>query len=98
MGERLKKIKIDDIYSSPYNRAVYTARPTADAKKKEMNRTAISSMRTAIKKAKIAIKNNEGKEEAVNNAIKLIDKNASNGLIHANKAAREKSRLMKASK
>ena len=36
LGERLKKIKIDDIYSSPYNRAVYTARPTADAKKKEI--------------------------------------------------------------
>jgi small subunit ribosomal protein S20 len=73
-------------------------RVKTDAKKREMNRTAISSMRTAIKKAKIAIKNNEGKEEAVNNAIKLIDKNASNGLIHANKAAREKSKLMKINK
>lgn len=73
-------------------------RVKTDAKKKEMNRTAIASMRTAIKKAKLAIKSNEGKDEAVKNAIKLIDKNASNGLIHSNKAAREKSRLMKASK
>ena len=55
-------------------------------------------MRTAIKKAKIAIKTNEAKDEAVKNAIKLIDKNVSSGLIHANKAAREKSRLMKAAK
>ena len=73
-------------------------RVKTDAKKREMNRTAISSMRTAIKKAKVAIKNDEAKDEAVKHAIKLIDKNVSSGLIHSNKAAREKSRLMKAVK
>ena len=67
-------------------------------KSRQYNAAMKSRVRKAIKKAKIAIKNNEGKDEAVNNAIKLIDKNASNGLIHANKAAREKSRLMKANK
>ena len=60
-------------------------RVKTDAKKREMNRTAISSMRTAIKKAKIAIKTNEAKDEAVKNAIKLIDKNVSSGLMKAAK-------------
>ena len=72
--------------------------PNIKSAKKRVKTDAISSMRTAIKKAKIAIKTNEAKDEAVKNAIKLIDKNVSSGLIHANKAAREKSRLMKAAK
>ena len=71
-------------------------RVKTDAKKKLMNKDAISSMRTAIKKAKIATKeNNKEAKELVNAAITKIDKTASKGLIHKNKASRAKSKLMK---
>lgn len=72
-------------------------RVKTDAVKKDSNRNQKSSMRTAIKKAKINIKN-ENKESlvtSVNDATKKIDKAVSSGLIHKNKAARDKSRLMK---
>ena len=54
-------------------------------------------MRTAIKKAKNEIKNNnkEQVESTLKTAIKKIDKALSSGLIHKNKAARAKSKLMK---
>lgn len=72
-------------------------RVKTDLKKKERNNTDVSSMRTAVKKAKLEIKNNN-KEEAqakLQVAIKKIDKAVSSGLIHKNKAARDKSKLMK---
>ena len=56
-----------------------------------------ASMRTAIKKTEKAVKAGE-KEMANENlkvAIKRIDKAVSSGLVHKNKAAREKSRLTK---
>lgn len=56
-----------------------------------------SDLRTAVKKANIAIENKD--QEAVKdlliNATKKLDKAASKGVIHKNKAARLKSRLMK---
>jgi small subunit ribosomal protein S20 len=66
-------------------------------KKRVLNRIVRGSTRTQIKKARVAIV--EGKKESaveeVNKAIKLLDRAASNGVIHKNNAARRKSRLMK---
>ena len=54
-----------------------------------------SAMRTAVKKvvALIAAGQKDAAKEAFNNAQVLLDRAASNGLIHKNKAARHKSRL-----
>ena len=52
-------------------------------------------MRTAVKKALAA--KSEGSDNAqdlLNNAIKLVDKANQSNLIHTNKAARLKSKLM----
>ncbi len=54
------------------------------------NRTVRSEMRTLLK----AAKESGGDTETVA-AIKKIDKAAAKGVIHANKASREKSRLQK---
>lgn len=73
-------------------------RVKTDAKKRIQNRDNISSMRTSIKKAKAEIKNNnkEQTDLRVKEAIKKIDKALNTGLIKKNKAARDKSKLMKA--
>ncbi|EUJ17671.1 30S ribosomal protein S20 [Listeria kieliensis] len=53
-----------------------------------------SAMRTAIKKVEEAAANNaDNKEELFVAASKKIDTAVSKGLIHKNKAARDKSRL-----
>ncbi len=66
-------------------------------KKAENNTVVTSSMRTAIKKCEKAIvsKDKEAATTTLNTAIKRVDKAASSGLVHKNKAAREKSRLTK---
>lgn len=72
-------------------------RVITSAKKSTNNNIGKASMKTAIKKSEKAIKANN-KEEANENlkvAIKRIDKAVASGLIHKNKAAREKSRLTK---
>ena len=73
-------------------------RVKTDALKNKSNKSNISSMRTAIKKVRLEVK--EGNKEQANasmkDAIKKIDKAASSGLIHKNKAARDKSKVMKA--
>ncbi|WP_339022313.1 30S ribosomal protein S20 [Spiroplasma endosymbiont of Crioceris asparagi] len=60
------------------------------------NRAFKSQVKTAIKKAMIA-KEAKVKESAelINLAVSLIDKSVTKGVYKANKAAREKSRLMK---
>jgi ribosomal protein S20 len=73
-------------------------RVKTDAKKKVANKNNASSMRTAIKKVKAEIKN-ENKELATakfNEANKKIDKAVKAGVIKKNTAARNKSKLMKA--
>ena len=72
-------------------------RVITDAKKKVQNKDNISSMRTSIKKANSAIKdgNKDNITKDVASAVKKIDKTLSSGLIHKNKAARLKSKLMK---
>lgn len=72
-------------------------RVITSAKRKEQNNVVESSMKTAMKKFEKAVKAND-KEQAeveLNTAVKRIDKAVSSGLVHKNKAAREKSKLMK---
>jgi len=72
-------------------------RVKTDLVKKERNKAELASMKTAMKKVKVAVKENN-KDEAVsllNNANKKIDKAVTSGLIHKNKAARDKSKLAK---
>lgn len=69
----------------------------SDAKKAIDNRSQNSAMKTAIKNVEKEAKHgsNESVGEKLKVAIKTIDKACSSGLIHKNKAAREKSRLTK---
>lgn len=72
-------------------------RVKTDAVKKERNRDKIASMRTAIKKVKLASKQGDKNlaEENLKVANKKIDKAVKSGLVHKNKAARDKSNLSK---
>lgn len=72
-------------------------RVITSAKKNANNTLGRSSMKTAIKKSERAIKaeNKALADENLKIAIKKIDKACASGLIHKNKAAREKSRLTK---
>lgn len=66
------------------------------ATKTAQNKAAKSALKTTIKKANIAIETNAAdKAEAVKVAIKKIDQAAAKGLLHKNKAARNKSALVK---
>ena len=72
-------------------------RMRSSVKKTEVNTIIDSSMRTAIKKFEKEVKAGN-KEQASNNlniAIQRIDKAMTAGLVHKNKAARLKSRLVK---
>ncbi len=60
------------------------------------NKAQVNSARTAIKKFEKAVENNDSnQEELYQQAVKLVDKAKSSGLIHQNKANRIKSRLAK---
>lgn len=60
------------------------------------NAAQLSTMRSAIKKFKAAQASGaENAAELLKAATRAIDMGASKGLIHANKAARDKSRLNK---
>ena len=60
------------------------------------NKSANTALKTAIKKAHVAVENNAAdKEAAVKFAIKKVDQAAAKGLIHKNNAARKKSALAK---
>ena len=73
-------------------------RVKTDAIKKERNKDKIASMRTAIKKVKMAAKQGDKSlaEESLKTANKKIDKAVKSGLVQKNKAARDKSKLNKA--
>lgn len=66
-------------------------------KEKKLNNTYRSSMRTAMKNVeKMVAENNKEKAiDALNTAIKRIDKAGSKGIVHKNYVARNKSRLTK---
>ena len=64
-------------------------------KRRVQNRVYRASARTAVKKARVAVDAaNPESEKSVLNAIQALDKAAAKGTIHANNAARRKSRLM----
>ena len=67
-------------------------------KKGTANKAVISRMKSSIKNVeKDAKQGSKTIKENLNIAVKNIDKACSSGLIHKNKAAREKSRLTKMS-
>ena len=72
-------------------------RMRSSVKKTDVNTLITSSMRTAIKKFERVVKegNKEEASNKLNIAIQRIDKAMSSGLVHKNKAARLKSRLIK---
>lgn len=61
------------------------------------NKSAMSAMRTGIKKVETAIEagDKEAAQAAFKGAASLIDRVQQKGVIHANNAARKKSRLNK---
>ena len=64
------------------------------ATKNLQNKMVASNLKTVIKKAELAIANDdENKAEAVRYAVKKIDQASAKGLIHKNNAARKKSAL-----
>ena len=62
---------------------------------RQLNASQRSNMRTSIKKVINAIKagDRDTAKKAYDEAVPVIDKAAGKGLMHANKAARHKSRL-----
>ncbi|MCK8607326.1 MULTISPECIES: 30S ribosomal protein S20 [Apilactobacillus] len=69
-------------------------RVKTNEKANKRNASQLSVMRTAVKKFESAnAKGAENVEELFNNAISALDRAKSKGLIKANKAARDKSRL-----
>ena len=64
--------------------------------KRLRNRPYRSACRTLVKKAELAIIDGDqaAAEEAVVRAVSMRDRTAGKGLLHANHAARRKSRLM----
>jgi small subunit ribosomal protein S20 len=64
--------------------------------RRDRNRSIKSRTRTALGKALAAIQDDASTaEEAVRNAVSALDRAAQAGVIHANAAARGKSRLLK---
>ncbi len=65
-------------------------------KRRDLNRVFRGSARTALKKARTAIQSGDVDEAlaATQIATKALDKAAAKGVMHKNKAARQKSRLM----
>lgn len=66
-------------------------------KKRLANIMRKSALRTAVKKCRLAIQNNDpNAKELLNKAIKALDKAATKNVIHKNTASRTKSRLTRA--
>lgn len=65
-------------------------------KRRERNRMVRGQARSALRKARMAIQTGEMEEARVATmaAAQALDKAAAKGVIHKNKAARQKSRLM----
>lgn len=63
--------------------------------KAQRNKSTNSALKTAIKKANIAIETDAAdKDELVKAAVKKIDQAQAKGILHKNNAARKKSALM----
>jgi len=72
-------------------------RARQNLKRNERNRQQRSRMRTILKSAETAIAQKDGEKAktCLLDAVRILDKSASKGLIHRNKAARKKSILTK---
>ena len=77
------------------NTAQATKRARQAEKNRQLNASQRSNMRTTIKKVIAAIEagDRDAAKQAYDSAVPAIDRAAGKGLIHANKAARHKSRL-----
>lgn len=66
-------------------------------KRKEINRSNRSKLRTSIKKVRAALTSSDkaASSEQLLSTVSLIDKAVNKGIIHRNTAARHKSRLTK---
>jgi small subunit ribosomal protein S20 len=73
------------------NHASAKKRLRRDTKKRVANKSAVSALRTFLKK----IKKGEQTVEHIQSAQKALDKAASRGVIHRNSAARQNAILMK---
>ncbi|GAB4439437.1 MAG: 30S ribosomal protein S20 [Anaerolineae bacterium] len=73
-------------------------RAKQNVKRRELNRYYGTTARTFVKRARAQIAANEleDAEVTVRQAAQALDKAAQKGVIHANNAARRKSRLVKA--
>jgi small subunit ribosomal protein S20 len=69
-------------------------RNITNAKRAERNKAVRSELKTRVKRATTTVGTDDN-VEAVRVAVKRIDMAAAKGIIHANAAARKKSRLMK---
>ena len=65
------------------------------AKRRLRNRTNLTRMRSAVKKLRTAVAEGDQKtaQELLQPTLSIVDRTAQKGVIHANKAARTKSRL-----
>ena len=72
-------------------------RNRTNEKARQRNVSAKSAVRTAAKKVRLAVeaKDLAKAEEALNAAFRLIDKTVSDGIQHANTAARQKGELQR---
>ena len=66
-----------------------------DAVRRVANKAVSSAMKTAMKKV-LDAENTESAQAALPNAMKMVDKAAKKNIIHANAAARNRSRLTRA--
>ena len=70
-------------------------RDRQNVKRREVNRSNRSELRTQIKKLRAALTGNDKKQsqELLQPTVSLIDKAVNKGILHKNTAARYKSRL-----
>lgn len=65
------------------------------AKKRLVNTSVKSALKTHVKKVRVAAKGGEETKEALVAAVSALDKAVQRGIIHKNQAARRKSRIAK---
>ncbi len=72
-------------------------RQRQNAKRADINTSRRTTIRTRIRKVRDALtaKDAAAAEKALREAIKILDRSADRGTLHANTAARRKSRLTK---
>ena len=68
-----------------------------NVKRRALNRSRRSTLRTQIRKVRDAIIHHDAEkaEAGIKDAVRLLDREADRGLIHRNMAARLKSRLIR---